>query len=379
MGNEFKDFEMETPSLTLEPDLGEFEKKEEVLPKKQTQKEEVPVLTPEEQKMVNDFAAKIDIENTNQILQYGAGTQKKMADFSDTALENVKTQDLGEIGELISNVVGELKDFDVQEEGKFFGFFRKQTSKMENLKNKYDKAQANVEKITDSLQQHQVRLMKDSAMLDKMYEQNLNYFKELTMYILAGKKKLEETRNGKLAEMKNKAALSGLPEDAQAARDLDEKCSRFEKKLHDLELTRTIAMQTAPQIRLIQNNDTVMVEKIQTTIVNTIPLWKSQMVLALGIAHSAEAVQAQRQVTDITNELLRKNAETLHMATVETAKESERGIVDLETLQKTNADLVQTLDDVMRIQMEGRQKRQAAEMEMHRMEEELKRKLLEIR
>lgn len=339
----------------------------------------MPVLTPEEQKMVNDFAVKIDIENTNQILQYGAGTQKKMADFSDTALENVKTQDLGEIGELISNVVGELKDFDVQEEGKFFGFFRKQTSKIENLKNKYDKAQANVEKITDSLQQHQVRLMKDSAMLDKMYEQNLNYFKELTMYILAGKKKLEETRNGKLAEMKNKAALSGLPEDAQAARDLDEKCSRFEKKLHDLELTRTIAMQTAPQIRLIQNNDTVMVEKIQTTIVNTIPLWKSQMVLALGIAHSAEAAQAQRQVTDITNELLRKNAETLHMATVETAKESERGIVDLETLQKTNADLIQTLDDVMRIQMEGRQKRQAAEMEMHRMEEELKRKLLEIR
>ena len=379
MGNEFKDFEMETPSLTLEPDLGEFEKKEEVIPKKQLQKEEVPVLTPEEQKMVNDFAAKIDIENTNQILQYGAGTQKKMADFSDTALENVKTQDLGEIGELISNVVGELKDFDVQEEGKFFGFFRKQTSKIENPKNKYDKAQANVEKITDSLQQHQVRLMKDSAMLDKMYEQNLNYFKELTMYILAGKKKLEETRNGKLAEMKNKAALSGLPEDAQAARDLDEKCSRFEKKLHDLELTRTIAMQTAPQIRLIQNNDTVMVEKIQTTIVNTIPLWKSQMVLALGIAHSAEAAQAQRQVTDITNELLRKNAETLHMATVETAKESERGIVDLETLQKTNADLIQTLDDVMRIQMEGRQKRQAAEMEMHRMEEELKRKLLEIR
>jgi uncharacterized protein YaaN involved in tellurite resistance len=380
MGNEFKDFEMETPSLTLEPDLGEFEKKEEVIPKEQPQKEEeAPVLTPEEQKMVNDFAAKIDIENTNQILQYGAGTQKKMADFSDTALENVKTQDLGEIGELISNVVGELKDFDVQEEGKFFGFFRKQTSKIENLKNKYDKAQVNVEKITDSLQQHQVRLMKDSAMLDKMYEQNLNYFKELTMYILAGKKKLEETRNGKLAEMKNKAALSGLPEDAQAARDLDEKCSRFEKKLHDLELTRTIAMQTAPQIRLIQNNDTVMVEKIQTTIVNTIPLWKSQMVLALGIAHSAEAVQAQRQVTDITNELLRKNAETLHMATVETAKESERGIVDLETLQKTNADLIQTLDDVMRIQMEGRQKRQAAEMEMHRMEEELKRKLLEIR
>ena len=391
MGDEMKQAETEMPSLTLEPDFAPEVKKEpevqvqgqlmEVAPEMNPvqQKMAQTVLTPEEQKMVNDFAAKIDIENTNQILQYGAGTQKKMADFSDTALENVKTQDLGEIGELISNVVGELKDFDVQEEGKFFGFFRKQTSKMENLKNKYDKAQVNVEKITDSLQQHQVRLMKDSAMLDKMYEQNLNYFKELTMYILAGKKKLEETRNGKLAEMKNKAALSGLPEDAQAARDLDEKCSRFEKKLHDLELTRTIAMQTAPQIRLIQNNDTVMVEKIQTTIVNTIPLWKSQMVLALGIAHSAEAAQAQRQVTDITNELLRKNAETLHMATVETAKESERGIVDLETLQKTNADLIQTLDDVMRIQMEGRQKRQAAEMEMHRMEEELKRKLLEIR
>ena len=380
MGSEFKDFEMETPSLTLEPDLGEFEKKEEIVLEKQVQEEpEAPVLTPEEQQIVNDFAAKIDIENTNQILQYGAGTQKKMADFSDTALENVKMQDLGEIGELISNVVGELKDFDMQEEGKFFGFFRKQTSKIENLKNKYDKAEANVEKISDALQQHQVRLLKDSAVLDKMYEQNLNYFKELTMYILAGKKKLEETRNGKLAEMKNKAALSGLPEDAQAARDLDEKCNRFEKKLHDLELTRTIAMQTAPQIRLIQNNDTVMVEKIQTTIVNTIPLWKSQMVLALGIAHSAEAAQAQRQVTDITNELLKKNAETLHLATVETAKESERGVVDIETLQKTNADLIQTLDDVMRIQMEGRQKRQAAEAEMHRMEEELKRKLLEIR
>ena len=381
MGEEFKDFEMEGPSLTLEPDLGEFEKKEEPVKVEQPQpKEEAPALTPAEQQMVNEFAAKIDIENTNQILQYGAGTQKKMADFSDTALENVKMQDLGEIGDLITNVVGELRDFDAQDDGgRFFGFFKKQSSKIENLKNKYDKAEVSIEKITDSLQQHQVRLMKNSAMLDKMYEQNLNYFKELTMYILAGKKKLEETRNGKLAELKNKAMMSGLPEDAQAARDLDEKCNRFEKKLHDLELTRTIAMQTAPQIRLIQNNDTVMVEKIQTTIVNTIPLWKSQMVLALGIAHSAEAAQAQRQVTDITNELLRKNAEMLHTATVETAKESERGIVDLETLQKTNADLIQTLDDVMRIQMEGRQKRQAAESEMRRMEDELKRKLLEIR
>ena len=381
MGEEFKDFEMEGPSLTLEPDLGEFEKKEEPVKVEQPQpKEEAPALTPAEQQMVNEFAAKIDIENTNQILQYGAGTQKKMADFSDTALENVKMQDLGEIGDLITNVVGELRDFDAQDDGgRFFGFFKKQSSKIENLKNKYDKAEVSIEKITDSLQQHQVRLMKDSAMLDKMYEQNLNYFKELTMYILAGKKKLEETSNGKLAELKNKAMMSGLSEDAQAARDLDEKCNRFEKKLHDLELTRMIAMQTAPQIRLIQNNDTVMVEKIQTTIVNTIPLWKSQMVLALGIAHSAEAAQAQRQVTDITNELLRKNAEMLHTATVETAKESERGIVDLETLQKTNADLIQTLDDVMRIQMEGRQKRQAAESEMRRMEDELKRKLLEIR
>ena len=381
MGEEFKDFEMEGPSLTLEPDLGEFEKKEEPVKVEQPQpKEEAPALTPAEQQMVNEFAAKIDIENTNQILQYGAGTQKKMADFSDTALENVKMQDLGEIGDLITNVVGELRDFDAQDDGgRFFGFFKKQSSKIENLKNKYDKAEVSIEKIKDSLQQHQVRLLKDSAMLDKMYEQNLNYFKELTMYILAGKKKLEETRNGKLAALKNKAMMSELPEDAQAARDLDEKCNRFEKKLHDLELTRTIAMQTAPQIRLIQNNDTVMVEKIQTTIVNTIPLWKSQMVLALGIAHSAEAAQAQRQVTDITNELLRKNAEMLHTATVETAKESERGIVDLETLQKTNADLIQTLDDVMRIQMEGRQKRQAAESEMRRMEDELKRKLLEIR
>ena len=392
MGDEMKQTETGMPSLTLEPELVmEPEKEPEVQAPVQLmevtqemnpvqQKMAQTVLTPEEQQMVEDFAGKIDLENLTQVMQYGAGTQKKMADFSDTALENVKMQDLGEIGDLITNVVGELRDFDAQDDGgRFFGFFKKQSSKIENLKNKYDKAEVSIEKITDSLQQHQVRLLKDSAMLDKMYEQNLNYFKELTMYILAGKKKLEETRNGKFAELKNKAMMSGLPEDAQAARDLDEKCNRFEKKLHDLELTRTIAMQTAPQIRLIQNNDTVMVEKIQTTIVNTIPLWKSQMVLALGIAHSAEAAQAQRQVTDITNELLRKNAEMLHTATVETAKESERGIVDLETLQKTNADLIQTLDDVMRIQMEGRQKRQAAESEMRRMEDELKRKLLEIR
>ena len=391
MGNEMQDFEKanlvlepsEVPTLTLDPDLGETEPTAVSVPepeKKQEVKAKMPALSPEEQKMVDDFAAKIDITNTNQILQYGAGTQKKMADFSDADLENVKTQDLGEVGDLISSVVGELKDFSAEEENKgFFGFFRKQTSKIENLKNKYDKAEISVGKITDALQEHQVRLLKDSAMLDKMYDQNLSYFKELTMYIAAGNQKLEATRNGELAELKNKAALSGQPEDAQAVRDLEEKCNRFEKKLHDLELTRTIAMQTAPQIRLIQNNDTSMVEKIQTTIVNTIPLWKSQMVLALGIAHSTEAAQAQRQVTDLTNELLRKNAETLHTATVETARESERGIVDIETLQKTNADLIQTLDEVIRIQQEGHEKRKAAEAEMRRMENELKDKLLEIR
>lgn len=391
MGNEMQDFEKanlvleptEVPTLTLDPDLGETEPTAVSVPepeKKQEVKAKMPALSPEEQKMVDDFAAKIDITNTNQILQYGAGTQKKMADFSDAALENVKTQDLGEVGDLISSVVGELKDFSAEEENKgFFGFFRKQTSKIENLKNKYDKAEISVGKITDALQEHQVRLLKDSAMLDKMYDQNLSYFKELTMYIAAGNQKLEATRNGELAELKNKAALSGQPEDAQAVRDMEEKCNRFEKKLHDLELTRTIAMQTAPQIRLIQNNDTSMVEKIQTTIVNTIPLWKSQMVLALGIAHSTEAAQAQRQVTDLTNELLRKNAETLHTATVETARESERGIVDIETLQKTNADLIQTLDEVIRIQQEGHEKRKAAEAEMRRMENELKDKLLEIR
>ena len=304
MTEEFKDFEMETPTLTLEPDLGE-NVPQETKPVEQP-KPEQPVLTPAEQKMVEDFAAKIDIENTNQILQYGAGTQKKMADFSDTALENVKTQDLGEVGDLISGVVSELQNFDTEEEKGFFGFFKKQSSKIENMKNRYEKAEVNVQKITDALEQHQIRLLKDSAMLDKMYEQNLNYFKELTMYILAGKKKLEETRSGKLTQLQEKAMGSGLPEDAQAARDLDEKCNRFEKKIHDLELTRTICMQTAPQIRLIQNNDTTMVEKIQTTIVNTIPLWKSQMVLALGIAHSTEAAQEQRKESDLTNELLKK-------------------------------------------------------------------------
>lgn len=378
-----KEQEQTMPTLTLEPDLGEETVQKplmEPLPEMDPVQKEMAktVLSEEEQQMVDSLAEKINLENTTQILQYGAGTQKKMADFSDKALENVRAQDLGEVGELIAGVVGELKDFDAEEERGLFGFFRKQADKVETMKNRYSKAEANVEKITEALEQHQVRLLKDSAMLDKMYEQNLLYFKELSMYILAGKKSLAKTREGHLRELEEKAAATGLPEDAQAAKDLDSKCGRFEKKLHDLELTRMISLQTAPQIRLVQNNDTTMVEKIQTTIVNTIPLWKSQMVLALGIAHSTEAAQAQRQVTDLTNELLRKNAEALHMASVETAKESERGIVDLETLKKTNGDLIQTLDDVMRIQKEGRIRRQEAELEMHRMEEDLKRKLLEI-
>ena len=367
------------PSLTLEPDLNDAP---ELVVKEETalqQTKPETVLTPEEQKIVDDFAAKIDVENTTQILQYGAGTQKKMADFSDTALANVRTQDLGEVGELITGVVGELKGFDAEEEKGLFGFFRKQANKLDMMKARYAKAETNVEKISDALQQHQVRLLKDSAVLDKMYEQNLAYFKELTMYILAGKQKLEQVRATKLRQLEETAQRTGLAEDAQAARDLSEKCLRFEKKIHDLELTRAISIQTAPQIRMIQNNDTVMVEKIQTTLVNTIPLWKNQMVLALGIAHSTEAAQAQRQVTDITNALLKQNAEKLHMASVETAKEAERGIVDIETLKKTNAELIQTLDDVMKIQADGRAKRQAAEVEMAKMENDLKTKLLQIR
>lgn len=381
MGDELKGFEETAPTLTLEPDLGEAKPAAPAVPEAEAVKKEMEqtLLTPEEQQMVDSFAQKIDIENTNQILQYGAGTQKKMADFSDAALENVRTQDLGEVGELITQVVGELRDFDATEEEKgFLGFFKKQGNKIENMKNRYAKAEVNVQKITTSLQDHQMRLMKDSAVLEKMYAQNLNYYKELTMYILAGKQKLQEVREGKLRDLEAKAAASGLPEDAQEAKDLDSKCNRFEKKLHDLELTRTISLQTAPQIRLVQNNDTLMVEKIQTTIVNTIPLWKSQMVLALGIAHSTEAAQAQRQVTDLTNELLKKNAQALHLASTETAKESERGIVDIETLKQTNQELISTLDDVMKIQKEGRIKRQQAEVEMRRMEDELKNKLLEI-
>ena len=374
MSNEFDNL---MPALTLEPALDEPNPPAVVA--NEVQKPGEPVLTPQEQQMVNDFAAKIDVENTAQILQYGAATQKKMADFSDTALENVRTQDLGEVGDLIVSVVGELQNFDTPETKGLLGLFKKKAADLENMKNRYAKAEVNVAKIGDALQAHQVRLLKDSAILDKMYDQNLAYFKELSMYILAGKQKLAEVRSGKLAQLQQAAQLSGLAEDAQAARDLSDKCDRFEKKIHDLMLTREISIQTAPQIRMIQNNDTVMVEKIQTTLMNTIPLWKNQMVLALGIAHSAEAAAAQRQVTDITNALLKQNAEKLHLDSVETAKEAERGIVDIETLKETNAKLIQTLDDVMKIQADGRTKRMAAEQEMLKLENDLKMKLLQIR
>ena len=375
MSNEFEIIDA-VPTLTLEPDLEEVPA---VVEQPQIQKANEPVLTPQEQQMVNDFAAKIDVENTAQIMQFGAGTQKKMAEFSDAALANVRTQDLGEVGDLIVNVVGELKGFDMPEAKGMLGFFKKKAGELENMKNRFAKAEANVATISNALQDHQVRLLKDSAVLDKMYDQNLAYFKELSMYILAGKQKLEEVRTGKLAQLQQTAQMTGLAEDAQAARDLADKCDRFEKKIHDLMLTREISIQTAPQIRMIQNNDNVMVEKIQTTLMNTIPLWKNQMVLALGIAHSTEAAAAQRQVTDVTNALLKQNAEKLHLASVETAKEAERGIVDIETLKQTNAKLIQTLDDVMKIQAEGRTKRLAAEQEMVKMENDLKMKLLQIR
>ena len=334
-------------------------------------------LTPEEQKMVDDFASQIDISQTNSILTYGAATQQKMADFSDKALESVRTNDMGEVGSLLAGVVTELKGFDQEEKG-LKGFFNKQANKAAALKAKYDKAEVNVNKIVDALQTHETRLMKDTATLDKMYDMNLSYFKELTMYILAGKKKLDEAENKVLPEMQKKAAESGLPEDAQAARDYQELCERFSKKLTDLELTRTIAMQTAPQIRMIQANDIQMVDKIRSTVVNTIPLWKSQMVIALGIQNSTEAAKANRAVTDITNKMLTANAEALKVATIETEKESQRGIVDLETLNKTNQSLISTFDEVMKIQAEGREKRAQAEQEMNRMENELKEKLLEV-
>ena len=378
MSNEFEDLST-TPTLTLDPFQAQEEKKPPVEAEKQEPALDESILTEEERKTVDEFAKQIDLTNSAMVLQYGAGTQKKMADFSEAALENVKSKDLGEVGELLSGVVKELRDFDEEEEKGFFGFFKKASGRIESMKAKYAKAEANVNEIVKVLEKHQVQLMKDTALLDKMYELNLTYFKELPMYILAGKKKLQEVRSTRLAELTDRAQASGLPEDAQAAKDLDSMGERFEKNIHDLELTRMISIQTAPQIRLVQNNDTLMVEKIQSTIVNTIPLWKSQMVLALGVEHSTQAAEAQRKVTDMTNELLRKNAEKLKMATVETAKESERGIVDMETLKATNESLISTLDEVMNIQREGRQKRREAEAELQNMEQELKNKLLEIR
>ena len=382
MGEEFKDFTT-TPTLTF----GETPDTQE-LPS--TVAEETALvadsafnennLTAEEKKMVEDFSQKIDLHNSQAILQYGAGTQKKMADFSENALKNVRTKDMGEVGDMLSGLVVELKSFEITEEDKgILGLFKKSANKVTGLKAKYDKTETNVNNVCQALEKHQVTLMKDIALLDKMYDANLSYFKELSMYIIAGKQKLEEVRNGELAEAKAKAQASNLPEDAQAAKDIEAMCDRFEKKLHDLELTRMISIQTAPQIRLVQNNDTMMAEKIQSTLVNTIPLWKSQMVLALGIEHSNQAAKAQREVTDVTNELLKKNADLLKTASVETAKESERGIVDMETLQHTNETLISTFDEVMKIQEDGRAKRQAAEQEMQRLETELKNKMLEVR
>ena len=384
MDNEFKDFTA-TPTLTF--DVAP-ETKEAPAPAASSELAEQAAdpafsennLTPEELQMVNEFSQKIDLHNSQAILQYGVGTQKKMADFSEAALNNVRTKDLGEVGNMLSSLVIDLKSFDVTEQDKGFkGLFKKSSNKITSMKAKYDKAEVNVNNVCTALENHQVTLMKDIALLDKMYAVNLTYFKELSMYILAGKKKLEEVRNGELAAAVAKANASNLPEDAQAAKELQSMCDRFEKKIHDLELTRMISIQTAPQIRMVQNNDTLMAEKIQSTIVNTIPLWKSQMVLALGIEHSAQAAKAQREVTDMTNELLRKNADILKTATIDTAKESERGIVDLETLKHTNESLISTFDEVLKIQTEGREKRRNAEAEMQRMEDELKKKLLEIR
>ena len=379
MSDQFKEFEeAPAPVLTFGDPVQE---------EPQPQAEEKPaepqldesILTEEERKMVDDFSRQIDLRNSNGILQYGVGTQKKMADFSENALKNVRTKDLGEVGDLISNLVTELKSFDADAAlDCFLGLFRKSGNKITAMKAKYDKAEVNVEKICEVLEKHQMQLMKDVAVLDKMYGLNLTYFKELSMYILAGKKRLEEVRRTELVKLVEKAKKSNLPEDAQEAKDLESMCERFEKKIHDLELTRMIAIQTAPQIRLVQSSDSMMIEKIQSTVVNTIPLWKSQMVIALGVEHANQAAKAQREVTDMTNQLLRKNAEALKTATVESAKASERGIVDLETLKNTNAALISTFDEVLKIQEDGRKKRREAEAELNRMEAELKSKLLEI-
>lgn len=378
MAQDLDEMMQKAPTLTLDPFGEEKATVAEKEPDPLVKEEEVN-LSPEERRMVEEFAAKIDLHSSNMILQYGAGAQKKMADFSETALENVRTKDLGEVGEMLASVVSELRTLEEEEEDKgFFSFFKKSGNKLANMKAKYEKAEGNVERICDALESHQIQLLKDIAMLDKMYELNVTYFKELSMYIAAGKRKLEEVRTTEMAQLEAKAKGSGLPEDAQAVSDLSSLCNRFEKKIHDLELTRAVSLQMAPQIRLVQSNDTLMSEKIQSTIVNTIPLWKSQMVLAIGVENSAKAAKAQREVTDMTNALLRKNAETLKMATIETAKETERGIVDMETLKATNESLIATLDEVMKIQTEGKEKRRAAEVELNRMEGELKQKLLEI-
>ena len=378
MTQDLDEMMQKAPTLTLDPFGEEKAAVAEKEPEPLVKEEEVN-LSPEERRMVEEFAAKIDLHSSNMILQYGAGAQKKMADFSETALENVRTKDLGEVGEMLASVVSELITLEEEEEDKgFFSFFKKSGNKLANMKAKYEKAEGNVERICDALESHQIQLLKDIAMLDKMYELNVTYFKELSMYIAAGKRKLEEVRTTEMAQLEAKAKGSGLPEDAQAVSDLSSLCNRFEKKIHDLELTRAVSLQMAPQIRLVQSNDTLMSEKIQSTIVNTIPLWKSQMVLAIGVENSAKAAKAQREVTDMTNALLRKNAETLKIATIETAKETERGIVDMETLKATNESLIATLDEVMKIQTEGKEKRRAAEVELNRMEGELKQKLLEI-
>ncbi len=380
--SDFKEFEQTAPTLTFEPFAEEKESglSLEKEGKQETVKIAEPALSPEEQKMVDDFASQIELSNSNLVLQYGAGAQKKIADFSESALGNVRNKDLGEVGELLTDVVNQLKGFESDEEQKgFLGFFKKSGQNISAMKTKYDRAEVNVNKICKVLEGHQVQLLKDVAMLDKMYELNKTYFKELSMYILAGKKKLEQVQNEELPKLVEKSTRTGLPEDAQAVNDLAGLCNRFEKKIYDLELTRMISVQMAPQIRLVQNNDTLMAEKIQSTLVNTIPLWKSQMALALGVAHSGQAAQAQRAVSDMTNELLKKNAATLKMATIETAKESERGIVDMETLKITNESLISTLDEVLRIQTEGREKRKEAEVELNRIENELKEKLLSIR
>lgn len=385
MADEIKpDNDLPVPSLTLEPNLdesGAIELVEETTVETEpTPKAELDenALSPEEKAMVENFSQQIDLNDSNMIVQYGAGAQKKMADFSESALKSVRTQELGEVGALLTEVVGELKNFDTENEKSIFGFFKRGVNKVQALRVKYDKAEKNVERVVKALKDNQMRLMKDNATLDKMYDMNIVYFKELTMYILAGKKKLTEVQNADLPALVTKAEETGRPEDAQAARDLEERIVRFERKLSDLELTRVIAMQTAPQIRMVQNNEIAMIEKIQTTLVNTIPLWKNQMVLSLGIANAADAVKAQNAVNKTTNELLRKNADLLQSSTTQIAEETERGIVDIETLQHTNETLIQTFDDVLRIQQEGRQKRAAAEVEIRRLEDELKSKLLEM-